>query len=169
MGNPYHLAEAKPLAFGATVGGGASLASMSRPTTTPEPTPHLTMEDHLQLRLQLRLASLRGIHFLPGSDEILGDSIPTLQEALRILQQFDAEYRVEIGGHTDSWGDAAHNRELSLRRAKAVRRYLVEQGTPAAMLIATGYGESRPIADNDDADGLFANRRIEFQVRGPVR
>jgi len=160
--------EVKPLAFGAAVGGGASLASIA-PITTAEPTPHMTIGDRLELQARLRFYSLRGIQFLPESDQLRPESIPSLQEVLSTLQLLDAEHRVEIGGHTDSWGHAAHNRELSLRRANAVRLYLVEHGAPTAMLIATGYGDSRPIADNDDADGRFANRRIEFQVRGPVR
>jgi OmpA-OmpF porin, OOP family len=127
------------------------------------------VRSHQDLEARLRLAALRGIQFLPDSDEILPESEPTLQEAVQTLQQVDPTVRVEIGGHTDSWSDPAHNRELSLRRAKAVRRYLVEHGVDGLMLIAAGYGETRPIASNDDPDGRFANRRIEFQVRGPVR
>jgi OmpA-OmpF porin, OOP family len=72
---------------------------------------------------------------------------------------------IEIAGHTDSWGDDAANQHLSERRALAVRTYLVSRGA-AGNLVAKGFGGSRPIADNLTADGRYANRRIEFVVKG---
>jgi outer membrane protein OmpA-like peptidoglycan-associated protein len=51
---------------------------------------------------------------------------------------------------------------LSQQRAEAVRSYLVEQGVPPGMLVAKGYGDTRPVASNDTDEGRFRNRRIEF-------
>ena len=68
----------------------------------------------------------------------------------------------EIGGHTDSTGNAAFNLKLSERRASSVVDYLVSAGLPAEQLKATGYGADRPIASNETEEGRSNNRRIEF-------
>jgi outer membrane protein OmpA-like peptidoglycan-associated protein len=71
--------------------------------------------------------------------------------------------RVEIGGHTDSTGDDAYNLQLSTRRAESVRDELIGLGVDAERLIARGYGETLPIADNDAPAGRVANRRVELK------
>jgi OOP family OmpA-OmpF porin len=71
--------------------------------------------------------------------------------------------RVEIGGHTDSTGDDAYNLQLSTRRAESVRDELIGLGVDAEQLIARGYGETLPIADNDAPAGRVANRRVELK------
>jgi outer membrane protein OmpA-like peptidoglycan-associated protein len=116
------------------------------------------------VQARLRLASLRGIQFLPKSAEIIEQSLPLLDEAIEILRNVHRG-EIEIAGHTDSWGYETDNLTLSQRRADAVRDYLVKHGVSPDLLKATGYGGSRPIADNMDPDGRFANRRIEFIVR----
>jgi outer membrane protein OmpA-like peptidoglycan-associated protein len=75
----------------------------------------------------------------------------------------DGTTRVEIGGYTDSSGDDAYNLTLSQRRAEAVQAYLIERGVAADRLVARGYGEARPIADNGSADGRARNRRVELR------
>ncbi len=72
------------------------------------------------------------------------------------------DVKVEVAGHTDSVGTEGYNMGLSLRRAEAVRQYLVGKGIAADRLIVRGYGESRPVADNATADGRFQNRRVEL-------
>jgi len=74
--------------------------------------------------------------------------------------------KIEVGGHTDSVGDAAMNQGLSEARANAVVNYLVSKGVAAERLAAVGYGEGSPIADNDSSEGRAVNRRIELQVQG---
>ena len=71
-----------------------------------------------------------------------------------------------IEGHTDSRGDKALNKRLSLSRANAVKDYLVLYGVPIQRLKAVGFGESKPIADNKSAKGRAKNRRIEFTIKG---
>jgi OOP family OmpA-OmpF porin len=71
---------------------------------------------------------------------------------------------VEVAGHTDSVGTDQYNQGLSERRANSVRDYLVEQGVRASRLTAVGYGENRPVATNDTADGRQENRRVELVV-----
>ncbi|MCZ2080572.1 MAG: OmpA family protein [Bryobacteraceae bacterium] len=72
--------------------------------------------------------------------------------------------KLAIEGHTDSIGSDEYNQKLSEQRAGAVRDYLVEQGVPEP--IATGFGETRPIASNDNAAGRQQNRRVEIVVSG---
>jgi OOP family OmpA-OmpF porin len=69
-----------------------------------------------------------------------------------------------VAGHTDSVGTDQYNQGLSERRANSVRDYLVEQGVRASRLTAVGYGENRPVATNDTADGRQENRRVELVV-----
>ena len=72
--------------------------------------------------------------------------------------------RVEIQGHTDSKGSAAYNQKLSLRRAEAVKEYLVSQGVPASMLSTKGFGAAQPVAPNTTEQGRAMNRRIDFVI-----
>jgi OOP family OmpA-OmpF porin len=72
---------------------------------------------------------------------------------------------LEIAGHTDNSGDSASNLALSQQRADSVRNYLVQQGVAPGMLVAKGYGDTRPVASNDTDEGKFRNRRIEFTVQ----
>lgn len=74
--------------------------------------------------------------------------------------------RIVATGHTDDVGDAAYNVGLSQRRAQAVKAYLVSQGLADAMVDAQGAGESKPVADNQDAAGRARNRRAEVEFQG---
>ena len=69
---------------------------------------------------------------------------------------------MRVEGHTDSRASDAHNLDLSRRRAASVMRYLTEQGVDATRLDSEGFGESRPIADNETEEGRALNRRVEF-------
>jgi outer membrane protein OmpA-like peptidoglycan-associated protein len=107
------------------------------------------------------LVALEPIQFDDSSATIKAESIPTLERAVEILAA-DPAARVEIGGHTDDVGPAEGNARLSVRRAEAVRDFLVEAGIDPQRLVAVGYGEDRPIADNTTDAGRATNRRIEF-------
>jgi OOP family OmpA-OmpF porin len=73
--------------------------------------------------------------------------------------------RILIAGHTDSRASAAYNLTLSQRRADSVRKYLIEKfGVQASRLVARGFGESLPVADNATARGRQRNRRVELSV-----
>lgn len=74
--------------------------------------------------------------------------------------------RIEIGGHTDSYGDDAYNQWLSEQRAKSVKSYLTGNGVSENRLSVVGYGETQPIDENNTRAQRANNRRIEFRVLG---
>lgn len=69
-------------------------------------------------------------------------------------------------GHTDSVGTDAYNQKLSLRRAEAVKAYLISNKIDANRVYTEGKGEKQPVADNKTADGRAKNRRVEIEVVG---
>jgi OOP family OmpA-OmpF porin len=69
-------------------------------------------------------------------------------------------------GHTDWIGTDAYNQKLSVRRADAVKQYLVSKGIEPNRIYTEGKGESQPIADNKTAAGRAKNRRVEIEVVG---
>lgn len=85
---------------------------------------------------------------------------------VRVAQLLNASpgFVVELQGHTDSLGNAEYNQQLSYRRANAVRAFLMKEGVDPARLKAKGYGQSRPIASNDNPEGRATNRRVEMHV-----
>jgi outer membrane protein OmpA-like peptidoglycan-associated protein/tetratricopeptide (TPR) repeat protein len=110
------------------------------------------------------VAELRNIYFDFDKALIKSASYNELRRVKRMLDD-NPSYRVEIAGHTDRIGSPEYNLSLSQRRAQAVVDYLVKQGVPSGRLIARGYGETQPIASNDDErEGRELNRRVEFRV-----
>ena len=111
-----------------------------------------------------KLLEGKTIEFAFGSDEILDSSFPILNSISAILSK-NKDARVEIAGHTDSEGNAAYNRDLSQRRAAAVRRYLINRGIAAQQLTARGYGPDKPLVANTTREGRQKNRRVEFNIQ----
>jgi len=89
-----------------------------------------------------------------------------LNEVAKALTQQDPDSKIVVEGHADSQGDDQHNLELSQARAEAVREYLIARGIAEDRIIAKGYGETRPIADNKSPEGRANNRRVEIVVQG---
>ena len=81
------------------------------------------------------------------------------------LKAVNLEVIIAIG-HTDSIGTKAYNLKLSLRRANAVKAYLVSKGIEANRIYTEGKGKSQPIADNRTKEGRAKNRRVEIEVIG---
>lgn len=107
---------------------------------------------------------LPGMNFASNSAEIDPDAKQRLErDVLPVLEQ-NPGARIRIDGHTDDRGAAAYNQDLSERRARAVRSYLVDQGVDAERLEAKGFGEERPIVPNDNRANLRTNRRIELSI-----
>jgi len=77
------------------------------------------------------------------------------------------DLRIELQGHTDSTGGEQRNLALSIRRAEAARDHLLRVGVPAAQVSTRGFGETRPVAENDTAEGRARNRRVEAAAQDP--
>lgn len=92
---------------------------------------------------------------------------PESKEALEAIHEIMHEYDntvFHIEGHTDSTGSDQYNLQLSKERAASVREWLVSNGIPANRLTSEGYGETRPIASNNTAQGRQENRRVEISL-----
>ncbi|MCD6596022.1 OmpA family protein [bacterium] len=104
------------------------------------------------------------IHFEFNSDKINSNSYYLLNKIGEVLEKHP-DWQLEISGHTDSIGTEKYNQKLSERRAKSVRKYLLENfDIFARNLTAKGYGESEPIEDNETIEGRAKNRRVEFRI-----
>ncbi len=106
--------------------------------------------------------ALRTIYFEFGNIKLSSKSDQILGSIARILKE-NPEMKIEIAGHTDSIGDAKTNQWVSQARANAVMQWLIRNGISKDRMVARGYGESDPLASNDDEkEGRELNRRIEI-------
>ena len=88
-----------------------------------------------------------------------------LDDMVSKLKSINLEVVIAVG-HTDSVGTDAYNQKLSIRRAEAVKAYLVSKGIEANRVYTEGKGEKQPVADNKTAEGRAKNRRVEIEVVG---
>ena len=73
---------------------------------------------------------------------------------------------IEVAGHTDSTASDEYNQKLSERRADAVKSYMAANGYPGDKIKAVGFGEAKPVASNETANGRTQNRRVEIAIIG---
>ena len=109
---------------------------------------------------------VRSSSFIYRSGQIqLGDKEKTrLDQLVTYLKADPSVKKVTIGAHTDSRGYRTINKQVSRRRAEAVRKYLIEQGISAKLFTIRAYGESRPQASNRTKRGRALNRRVEVTL-----
>jgi outer membrane protein OmpA-like peptidoglycan-associated protein len=103
------------------------------------------------------------VTFASDQDQINAVFYPTLNSVALVLKKYNRTI-IDVYGHTDSTGDDNYNFNLSQRRALSVANYLNAQGVDSRRFAVTGFGESRPIADNNTAQGRAQNRRVEIQL-----
>lgn len=96
---------------------------------------------------------------------LAGDGKAKLDDLASRLQGMNLEVVIAVG-HTDSVGTDSYNQKLSVRRAEAVKSYLVSRGVEANRVYTEGRGEKQPVADNKTAAGRTKNRRVEIEVVG---
>lgn len=105
----------------------------------------------------------KNIFFRFGSDEILQQSFKPLNEVVKVLQD-NPELKLTIDAHADNVGKPEANVILSEKRAKAVAAYFISKGIAADRMTTNGYGDTKPVADNNTAAGRAKNRRVEMKV-----
>lgn len=113
--------------------------------------------------LAVFVSAARDVRFETGSDVLLASSYEVLETVKETMLRYP-NFRLMIEGHTDNVGDKSENQILSENRAKACYMYLVSQGVSPLNVQYIGYGEMRPLADNDSKRGRQANRRVEFKL-----
>jgi OOP family OmpA-OmpF porin len=137
----------------------------------------LELEDHIraaQLAISPSLLQKKLNEILSHASIEFDSNATTMTPRSRVtLEQLIAQLRhaphtaIEIGGHTDKYGEAEYNLQLSRRRAEAVRQYFTSHGL-TNQFTAVGYGASRPLSVTQTRTGLQHNRRIELRVKGKV-
>jgi OmpA-OmpF porin, OOP family len=120
--------------------------------------PELKQEDKVKLQ-----NVIKNVQFETGSDKLLARSNAVLDEVVAIMNQYP-EYSLTISGHTDNVGDEAKNLDLSKRRAKTCYDYLAAKGVAAGRMTHNGFGEAKPVADNNTKTGRDTNRRVDFDL-----
>ena len=102
------------------------------------------------------------INFPANSDKILGKKTQNILYQIKELLEENPEGILIVEGYASSDGDDAYNIELSIKRAQAVKAYLVEIGVSKDRLEVRGLGEAEPISDNESKEGRAENRRVQF-------
>ena len=102
-----------------------------------------------------------------GCDQKLRNLVNALVNAKKQLNSANVQnFRFEVSGHTDTSGSAAHNKELSLKRAEVIVKELIQRGVPHNEIVAVGKGSEAPLVKPDNTPAKKAkNRRYEVRVR----
>lgn len=101
--------------------------------------------------------------FKEGDATFLPESAKQIDALLKMLKD-DPKIKIRLEGHTDNIGDPIINKRLSLERAFNVREYLISKGIAGDRIQFKGYGDTKPIADNNTEEGRKMNRRVEFVI-----
>ncbi len=107
-------------------------------------------------------AALKNLFFATNSAELQGDFAVELDLWVKFLQS-RPEINIEVNGYTDDVGSAHYNQRLSEKRAQVLGSYLIDKGIAPGRVVAVGYGEASPAADNTTAEGRSKNRRVEIK------
>ena len=114
---------------------------------------------------EIRLSLDSALLFDVGKSDIKPEAAGALQALANQIEAFGTDIRVTVEGHTDATGSSSANQTLSEARAKSVWTYLTGlMGTVPKDVTIKGYGESRPVADNDTEEGRAQNRRVDLLI-----
>ena len=131
-------------------------------------------KDFFMKRFSIKPIVVKNIYYQYDKFTLLDSSKTVIDTTMYKILIENPDIKIEIGSHTDSRGSDAYNQRLSQQRAQSVVDYLVKKGIPRKRLVARGYGESKPIAPNDNKDGSDnpegrqMNRRTEFRIVGKI-
>ncbi len=107
--------------------------------------------------------TLDNVFFDSGKSTLRPESGKELNELAEYMD-LQKTLVIEIAGHTDNVGEAEANQKLSEDRANAVKKFLQSKGIAPGRVVAKGYGDSQPVADNNTAAGKQKNRRTEVRI-----
>jgi OOP family OmpA-OmpF porin len=127
------------------------------PEPEPEPPPTVVVTKE---KIELD----RTVQFESGKAVLIEDSEKLLDDVVKVLQEHPEITLIQIEGHTDAVGKDRSNKRLSDKRAAAVKTYLIKHGIGKKRLVAKGFGEAKPVADNGTEDGRFKNRRVDLKI-----
>jgi outer membrane protein OmpA-like peptidoglycan-associated protein len=130
---------------------------------------NLTSYKEIQLDLYLtplvegQSVRLNGVYFVQGEETLLATSYPELRKLVKLMQE-NPTMEIRLEGHTDNQGSGYLNQILSDNRVKAVKKYLVSQGIADKRIRTQGFGDKKPVADNNNVETRKLNRRVEFVI-----
>ncbi|HKU41706.1 MAG TPA: OmpA family protein [Polyangiales bacterium] len=126
------------------------------PPPPPEPKRVEVTQDQIVIHEKIQFETNKAV--------IKPESFGLLDEVTAAIRDTPQIKKLSIEGHTDSVGSDKYNQKLSDQRAASVKAYLVEHGIDAAKLASKGWGEAKPIGDNETEEGREQNRRVEFII-----
>lgn len=103
------------------------------------------------------------INFATSSDKILSSDQNGIQEIVNFMRKYPNVF-LEINGHTDNLGTKEFNMTLSINRAEAAKKLIVDKGVGPGRIVVRGYGDTKPLESNETEQGRAKNRRIEFYI-----
>jgi outer membrane protein OmpA-like peptidoglycan-associated protein len=143
--------------------GNINVAGDPPPLPAPPPPPEPEKPKRVEVR-DNKIEINEKIQFELAKADIKGESHDLLNEIVQVIKDNPHIKKIAIEGHASSDGDDNFNLRLSDSRSKAVMKYLVDKGISESMLTAKGFGETKPIADNETEEGREKNRRVEFNI-----
>jgi len=107
--------------------------------------------------------ALQAVQFEFARDVLKSSSYSVLDQVISVMNKYP-DYKLSIIGHTDNVGTEYRNQKLSVRRAKACFDYLTSKGVSPSRMNYGGFGQTKPVANNDTEEGRSQNRRVEFDL-----
>jgi len=135
------------------------------PVVTPPPPPPAPPAPPAPKPVSEKITMAADAHFDFDKSVLKPEGKAKLDDLVSKLKTVNLEVIIAIG-HTDSIGSNAYNQKLSVRRANAVKAYLVSKGIEANRIYTEGKGETQPVASNKTKEGRAKNRRVEIEVVG---
>jgi len=164
---PLVLNQLKIAALALPIKPAALAPTAAPPTTVAEKpiaeAPPITQEAITQAAVTQEAVVLKNVLFDFDKATLRPESKKELNHLLDLLRQ-NPDLSIEILGHTDATGSYDYNLNLSLERALAVYKYLLQKGIEPRRLSCAGLGKTQPVASNDAEEGRQQNRRVEFKV-----
>jgi outer membrane protein OmpA-like peptidoglycan-associated protein len=110
-----------------------------------------------------QVVRLNNVFFDFDKWDLRPESFVELDRVVKLLKENPA-IEIEMSAHTDSYGTDEYNFKLSDNRARSCMEYIISKGIPASRITSQGYGESKPVVDNDTDENRQLNRRVEFKI-----